>query len=910
MNACGLTDSIASTLEAPPPCPSCGGSARLVTGVCVSCLLQEALSPPPAESGESLEDLLAEVDVCDSDWRIGNYDILEEIGRGGMGVIYKARQRASRRIVALKRVLSYHSDNTETLVRFRREAEAVASLDHPNILPIYEVGEADGLPFFTMKFAPGGSVQSVKKALREDPRQCVSILERVARAVHHAHEQGILHRDLKPGNILLDGWREPMVSDFGLAKWLEATSDLTRTLTIFGTPGYIAPEQASGPAVSLTPSADIYSLGAILFDLLTGRPPFLGEHALAVMRQAADKPAPALRGIVPALDRELETICANCLEREPEARYCSAQALADDLQRWLEGRPIVATPVGVAARVWRWARRNPLPATAVAGLLLVSGAALVAEGTRAELRTAVRNERLLQRSVAVLPTLQLDSVEVDTAGATALAESLRSGLSAIKPARVVQVPAENAWLASAASLPDVKEANRKVHARLVVATTLREVNGRKRLSLRLIDGASGQLLRTHAFEAATGEAWSGSIHALTADVNALLESADWSNLEVADRDPGMLDPQARDFIISGRQLALRGTLEDSDRAISCFERALEMQPQSAIAHSYLAAAAGARTHFVADERFLEKAEQAARQALALDPGSADAYRALAGVYHQKGKFAEAAEHALRAVEARGPEERVAGFLGMTLEKLGQPKRALGWLAMAQHWAFMRGDYDGLMGRCWAKLGDDQRAESAFRRSMELRPETADGWTGLCELRLLQGNVLEAKRILDSRPRNSSGDGPAIVRAEAMIAFLGRDFAAAERLSRELLKAEPGAASAAYHLLPYSSALARAQQALGNDAAARDILLQCRQRELASGSGSTPESLYRLAAISSSLGETDTALRHLHSAVEQGWLDHRLARLDPHFDHIARDSRFHELLEKAASRVAELRRQTI
>ena len=908
MNACGLTDSIASTLEAPPPCPSCGASARLVTGICVSCLLQEALSPAPAESEESLEDLLADVDVCDSDWRIGNYDILEEVGRGGMGVIYKARQSGSRRIVALKRVLSYHSDNAETLVRFRREAEAVASLDHPNILPIYEVGEADGLPFFTMKFAPGGSLQSVKKALREDPRQCVSIVERVARAVHHAHEQGILHRDLKPGNILLDGWREPMVSDFGLAKWLEATSDLTRTLTIFGTPGYIAPEQASGPAAGLTPSADTYSLGAILFDLLTGRPPFLGEHALAVMRQAADKPAPALRSVVPTADRELETICAKCLEREPAARYRSAQALADDLQHWLEGRAIVATPVGVAARVWRWAKRNPLPATAVAGLLLVSAAALVAEGTRAELRTAMRNEQLLQRSVAILPTLQLDSVEVDSAGATALAESLRFGLSAIKPARVVQITAENAWLASAASLPDVKEANRKVNARLVIATTSREVNGRKRLSLRLINGASGQLLRTHTFEAAADATWAGSIGAITADVNALLESADWSNLEVADRDPGMLDPAARDFIISGRQLALRGTLEDYDRAISCYERALEMQPQSAIALSYLAAAAGARTHFVPDERFLEKAERAARQALELDPGSADAYRSIAGVYHQKGKFAEAAEHALRAVEARGPEERVAGFLGMTLEKLGQPRRALGWLAMAQHWASMPGDYDGLMGRCWAKLGDDQRAESAFRRAMELRPEILDGWTGLCELRLLQGNVLEAKRILDSRPRNSSGDGPAVVRAEAMIAFLGRDFAAAERLSRKALQAA-GDASSTYHLLPYSSALARAQQALGNNAAARDILLQCRERELASGSGTTPESLYRLAAISASLGETDDALQHLRSAVEHGWLDHRLARLDPHFDHIAEDPRFQELLEKLAGRVAELRRQT-
>ncbi len=213
----------------------------------------------------------------DSDWQIGNYDILAELGRGGMGVIYKARHRQTRRIVALKRVLDYHADSAETVARFRREAEAVASLDHPNILPIYDVGEFKGLPFFTMKLATGGSLQEAKRALRDDPRHCVWLLARVARAVQHAHAQGILHRDLKPGNILLDGWREPLVSDFGLAKWLHSSTDLTRTLTVFGTPGYIAPEQAGGPSAGLRPAADIYSLGAILFDLLTGRPPFLGR---------------------------------------------------------------------------------------------------------------------------------------------------------------------------------------------------------------------------------------------------------------------------------------------------------------------------------------------------------------------------------------------------------------------------------------------------------------------------------------------------------------------------------------------------------------------------------------------------------------------------------------------------------
>src|SRR5439155_16052791 len=213
----------------------------------------------------------------------------------------------------------------------RREAEAASSLDHPNILPIYEVGETEEcVPYFSMKHAAGGSLREAARGLRNAPRRCVALMAKVARAVEFAHNHGILHRDLKPGNIMLDARGEPLVSDFGLAKWLDTTSDLTRTLTIFGTPGYIAPEQARGARAQLTSAADVYSLGAILFDLFTGQAPFLGEHALAVIQQASEKPAPKLRSLAPALDRDLETICAKCLESEPQVRYHSADALAGD----------------------------------------------------------------------------------------------------------------------------------------------------------------------------------------------------------------------------------------------------------------------------------------------------------------------------------------------------------------------------------------------------------------------------------------------------------------------------------------------------------------------------------------------------------------------------------------------------
>src|SRR5438132_6930677 len=386
----GLPDSLPSATKSPAKCERCGATMRLETGICVNCLLREGLEA--GVSRAAFEGVMAEVDVPDTLWHLGNYEILDEIGRGGMGVIYRARQRHSRRIVAVKCILTYHADSQETLVRFRREAEAAARLDHPNILPIYEVGEnEDGLPSFSMKFASGGSLLDAGPALRNDPRRSVALMAKVARAVQYAHVDGILHRDLKPGNILLDGRGEPLVSDFGLAKWLDTPSDLTHTMTIFGTPGYIAPEQANGSAAKLTPAADIYSLGAILFNLFTGRPPFLGEHALAVIQQAGQKPAPKLRSLAPALDRDLETICAKCLEREPNARYRSAGDLAEDLERWLEGRPIIARPVSAPVRVWRWSKRNPKLAGSIAACLLLGAIGLFEKIASSRLSSIVQN---------------------------------------------------------------------------------------------------------------------------------------------------------------------------------------------------------------------------------------------------------------------------------------------------------------------------------------------------------------------------------------------------------------------------------------------------------------------------------------------------------------------------------------
>lgn len=326
-----------------------------------------------------------------------------------MGVIYRARQRHSQRIVAVKRVLSYRADSPGALERFRREAQAIASLDHPHILPIYEVSQSeDGLPFFSMKFAEQGSLEDNLALFRRDPRKCARLMARVGRAVEYAHSRGVFHRDIKPGNILLNDRGEPLVSDFGLAKLLDGHHDLTRSLTTFGTAGYIAPEQAEGAASDVTPAADVYSLGAVLFKLLAGRAPFLGPNPVSIIRQASEAPAPKLRSLALSLDRDLEIICARCLERDPDARYQSAGDFPEDLERWLDGRPIVARPISPAARVYRWVQRNPrLVATGVAGL--VSGATVVSLLQSALFR-ASRLDQAHSRT-APLPVRQINAIK-------------------------------------------------------------------------------------------------------------------------------------------------------------------------------------------------------------------------------------------------------------------------------------------------------------------------------------------------------------------------------------------------------------------------------------------------------------------------------------------------------------------
>jgi serine/threonine-protein kinase len=304
---------------------------------------------------------------------IPGYEVLGELGRGGMGVVYRARQTRLNRLVALKMILAGSHAGEQDRRRFLREAEAVARLQHPNIVQIHEVGEADGHPFFSLELCPGGNLAGKLQGKPLPAREAARLVETLAWAVQAAHEAGLVHRDLKPANVLLAADGTPKITDFGLAKKLDGGAGLTASGAILGTPSYMAPEQAGNRTKAVGPAADVYALGAILYECLTGRPPFQAADALdTVLRVVSEEPAPPRR-LNPACPRDLETVCLKCLRKEPAQRYASARALAEDLQRFGRGEPVAAHPPSLLYVSRSFIRRHRVAALVAAALLGVLG---------------------------------------------------------------------------------------------------------------------------------------------------------------------------------------------------------------------------------------------------------------------------------------------------------------------------------------------------------------------------------------------------------------------------------------------------------------------------------------------------------------------------------------------------------
>lgn len=349
-------------------CPSCGRKLPQDSraAVCPACEFEGALLVSPQTP-------LDGVDGASSSTRLGDYELLEEIAEGGMGVVYRARQLSLNRIVAIKMVQAAGNVGSHFIQRFRTEAEAVAKLQHSNIVAIHEIGEHEGHHFFSMEYVDGPDLLKLVGNKPLPARQAAGYAKTVAEAIHYAHQQGVLHRDLKPSNVLVNSSDQPKITDFGLAKVLTSDTELTLSGQVLGTPHYLPPEQASGTRGQIGPWSDVYGLGALLYFLLTSRPPFQAQELTDVLDHVLHREPVSPRLLNPSVPRDLETICLKCLEKEPHRRYASAQAVAEDLGRYLRSETIIARPVSPPEKAWRWCRRKP----ALAGALLACLLALV-----------------------------------------------------------------------------------------------------------------------------------------------------------------------------------------------------------------------------------------------------------------------------------------------------------------------------------------------------------------------------------------------------------------------------------------------------------------------------------------------------------------------------------------------------
>jgi TolB-like protein/Flp pilus assembly protein TadD len=382
----------------------------------------EATGAPPVKIAAHADELLGE---------LGDYELLEVVGRGGQGVVFRARQKSLNRIVALKVISLGQWASTAHLKRFRLEAEAAARLEHPGIVPIHEVGEREGSCYFSMKFVEGGQLDQVARRQPIPPRRAVELIAKVSRTVHYAHEHGILHRDIKPGNILLDAKGEPHLTDFGLARLVESESSVTHTLDVLGTPSYMAPEQAAGNNAAVGSVTDVYGLGAVLYQLLTGHPPFAGGTTYETIKLVLDTEPRQPRLLNPKIDRDLSTICLKSLEKDPKRRYPSALALAEDLERWLKHEPIQARHAGVFTRGRKWVQRNPTSAL-LAATLVAFAAAVGWNIWKSEL---IRGP--ITTGIAVLPFENLGEQKENSVFADGVQDDILSKLAKIADLKVI-----------------------------------------------------------------------------------------------------------------------------------------------------------------------------------------------------------------------------------------------------------------------------------------------------------------------------------------------------------------------------------------------------------------------------------------------------------------------------------------
>src|SRR5881227_938294 len=591
-------------------CRKCGARifADAPEGLCPRCVLKTALAMPPelVAGDDSSAVALAKADdpghtnklvgdavptaqdkktaqAAELLGELGDYELLEEIGRGGQGVVFRARQKSLNRTVALKVISLGQWASKAHLKRFRLEAEAAARLEHPGIVPIHEVGERNGSCYFSMKLVEGGQLDEVVRRTPMSIRQAAELIAKVARTVHYAHEHGILHRDIKPGNILLDQKGEPHLTDFGLARLVETESTMTRTLDVLGTPSYMAPEQATGNNAAVSSVTDIYGLGAVLYQLLTGQPPFAGGATYETIKLLLDTEPRHPRLLNPKIDRDLSTICLKCLEKDPKRRYASALALAEDLERWLRHEPIQARHTGVFARGGKWVRRNPTSTLLVASLVGLAAAA----GWIAWKSELIHHP--VTTGIAVLPFENLSPDADNAYFADGIQEEILTRLASIAGLKVISRTSTQRYQSKPRNL---REIAKQLGVENILEGSVQKAADQVRVNVQLINAQTDSHLWADTYDRKLTNVFgveSEIAKGIAESLEAKLTVREQQALAVKPTN----NPEAYDAYLRGLALDARNYSSGYDpdlalKAISSCERAVQLDPNFAIAWAQLA----------------------------------------------------------------------------------------------------------------------------------------------------------------------------------------------------------------------------------------------------------------------------------------------------------------------------------
>jgi len=779
-------------------CGKCGNTIfeTAPQGLCSVCLLDtglnilmESLAVPFAEESVAAVGDCGSLESVDLFGASDDYELLEEIGRGGQGVVYRARQKSLNRTVALK-IIGLGPGTTKThLKRFRFEAEAAARLNHPFVVPIHEIGQRNGRCYFSMGLVEGGRLDQIAKREPMSPRQAAEVSAKLARTVHYAHEHGIVHRDIKPGNILLDAKSEPHLTDFGVARLLETENDATRTIEVLGTPSYMAPEQAQGNppqgaavsspprwAAELTTAIDVYGLGAVLYHLLTGQPPFAGGTSYETIRLLLETEPRQPRLLNAKVDRDLSTICLKCLEKDPKRRYSSALALAEDLERWLKHEPIRARPSGILSRGRKWARRKPAIA-AVLALSLILGVSVGWNIWKSEL---IRQSSTT--GIAVLPFENLSNDREDASFADGVQDDLLTKLANIADLKVISRTSVMQYRGNR----NMREIGNALGVSHVLEGSVRKTGAWLHINAQLIDTRTdshvwakqydGDVKDLFAIQSEIAKKVADQLHARISPTEKLaIDQTPTADLTAFD-----LYSRAKSVLLGGVSTNARGDLL---QAAGLLNQALAHDPTFFQAYCQLAWVHD-QLYFFGFDRTPERlalAEAAIRSAFRLRPEAGEAHLARAeNLYRGYLDYSGALAELKMAGQTLPNNPQLLELKGYVQRRQGKHEEALDSLERAASLDPRNVTMRQQRAISYGNLRRYPEAKSAWERALTIAPNDIHNKLEAAAVELeWKGDIRPLHQLLDFVQRTDPATVPSIADARVFCALIERDASSAK-----------------------------------------------------------------------------------------------------------------------------------